>query len=295
VITALAAAATRSKTQVVLVEHHVATSVVSPSGRPGLFHPLLGSAMRAAYPRGDRVIGVSQAVLDETLRVSRLPASRGLVIPNPVVFDDLATRAEGPAGHPWLDEDGHEVVLGVGRLVAFKNFPLLVDAFAMLAARRPRARLIIIGDGAQRADLEAQVGRLDLRSRVAFVGHWQNPYPAIRRARAVAVTSHTEGLSTVLIEAMALGTPVVATDFASAREALPAGLVEPVAHTPEAVAAAIEDRFDNPGDIQGLEAHAAQFTAAPIARRYEELFLNMISDPRAAGSGEVARTRALAT
>jgi glycosyltransferase involved in cell wall biosynthesis len=97
----------------------------------------------------------------------------------------------------------------------------------------------------------------------------------MRRARTVAVTSHSEGLSTVMIEAAALGTSVVATDFASAREALP-GWTVPVPFDPAAVAEAIERQLDQPPERDRLQAWASQFEVASIARRYEQLFLDLL-------------------
>ncbi len=280
VITSMAVLASGIDSRLVLIDHHVATQSNVGSSNvkgPGLFHPLLRPAMRWAYPRSDRFVGVSSTVLGETQRVVGANRGKGVVIPNPIVRDDLVARSQEPAGHPWLDQAGFEVVLAVGRLVPVKNFHLLINAFALIAERRANARLIIMGIGPLRSELEAQIQRLGLESRAQLIGQKENPFSAMRRARTIAVTSHSEGLSTVLIEAMACGTPVVATQFQSAGEALPSWGGRPVPFTPEAVANAIEQRFDHPEDPQRLKTWATQFAAAPIARRYEQLFLDILA------------------
>jgi glycosyltransferase involved in cell wall biosynthesis len=275
VVTSLAVALSGIRTKLILVDHHVASHKIVGSGP---FHRLLLPAMRWAYPRSDRVIGVSSPVLETTYQIVRSPKCKGMVIPNPVVFPELEDCSLEPTGHPWLDNCGHEVILGVGRLLPSKNFKLLIDAFALVAKRRPRSRLIIIGSGPQRSALQDHISCLGLQSCAQLVGLKENPFSAMRRARLVAVTSASEGLSTVLIEAMACGTSVVTTDFASAKDALPSWGPQPVSHTPEAVADAIGEGLDHPVEPERLKAWASRFAAGPIARRYEGLFLDLLAE-----------------
>lgn len=279
ICTAMSCALSRVRPRLVMVEHHVATqAIVSDTSTKGtgMLHNLLVPAMRWTYPRADKIVGVSSAVLQETLRVTGVDASKGVVIPNPVVFSDFEARSAEPADHRWLDDPSYEVILGVGRLIPFKNFSLLIDAFARIAPHRPRARLVICGDGYLRPALEAQIKERGLEDRAELVGLRPNPYSAMRRAGVVAVTSFTEGLSTVLIEAMACGTPVVATDFASARETLPSCAHPPVALTPDAVADAIVRVLSRPRETEQLKAFAAGFSINPVARRYEQVLLSVL-------------------
>ncbi|WP_426234644.1 glycosyltransferase [Pseudomonas sp. TWP3-2] len=131
--------------------------------------------------------------------------------PNAVVSEHLlsAGQAALPADLParfWL---------GIGRLVETKGFHLLLEAYALAAKKADVPYLVLAGDGPQRSTLEAQAIALGIERRVHFTGHLRNPYPLIRHAQLLVLSSFHEGLPTVLIEALALGTPVISTDCGS--------------------------------------------------------------------------------
>ena len=128
--------------------------------------------------------------------------------PNAVVTEQLLSAAQTPllSGLPA------EFWLGVGRLIEPKGFHLLLDAYAMALGNAALPDLVIIGDGPQYVALTAQARRLGVEHRVHFTGFLSNPYPLIRHARLLILSSFHEGLPTVLIEALALGTPVLACD-----------------------------------------------------------------------------------
>ena len=283
VCTAASAAAARSQPSLVMVDHHIATDVIvsdtSAKGK-GPLHTFLVPAMRWAYGKADRIVGCSRAVLNETVRVAGVDPSKGVVIHNPIVFADLEQRSQEPTDIPWLNDPGLEVVVGVGRLIPFKNFELLIEAFALLSARRPQARLVILGDGYLRPVLQDQIEKHGLAEKAQLAGARQNPYAAMARARVVALTSFTEGLSTVLVEAMACGTPVVATNFASARDVVPDWGIPPVEFSPEAIAAALEAALVSERQSDRLKKFASSFAVGPVARKYEEVFLESCTKVR---------------
>jgi glycosyltransferase involved in cell wall biosynthesis len=138
------------------------------------------------------------------------------------------------------------VILGVGRLTRQKDFFTLVRAFAELRRRR-RARLIILGEGEDRAGLEALVAELGLGDDVALPGFRDNAPGYMARSSLFVLSSAWEGLPTVLIEALAVGTRVVSTDCPSGpREILQdgrLGALVPVGDAP-ALAKAMEDALD---------------------------------------------------
>jgi glycosyltransferase involved in cell wall biosynthesis len=162
----------------------------------------------------DAVVAVSEGVARDVAETAGIPRDRVSVIPNPVITPGLLPAAAEPPAHPWFEDTRGPIVLGVGRLVPQKNFPLLIEAFASVD-RSADARLVILGEGPERPRLEAEIRRYGLDDRVSLPGFVQNPYACMSRARVLVLSSDYEGLPTVLIESLALGTPVIATDCES--------------------------------------------------------------------------------
>lgn len=189
-----------------------------------LRHRLVPPAARWAYPYADAVVAVSAGVADDLEAEIGLPRHRIRVIPNPLT-PGIVTDADAPPEHPWLRDGGPPVLLNVARLTPAKDIPTLVRAFAKLRAARP-ARLIVLGEGEERAGLQSLVGSLGRNADVDLAGFSSNPYPAMAAADALVLSSCREGLPTVLMEALSLGTPVVSTDCRSGpREILQGGLL----------------------------------------------------------------------
>jgi glycosyltransferase involved in cell wall biosynthesis len=168
--------------------------------------------VRRLYRHAHGSFAVSPPVRDEVVALAGLEPSRVACIPNA-----LAPAPETPAScpHPWLGpaRGRGPVLVTVGRLEPVKNVALLLDAFARVAETLD-ARLLIIGEGSQRAALEAQARGPGLAGRVALLGHVPSPRPYLRAADLFVLASDEEGFGQVLIEAMAEGLPVISTDAA---------------------------------------------------------------------------------
>jgi glycosyltransferase involved in cell wall biosynthesis len=108
-------------------------------------------------------------------------------------------------------EPGELVVVGLGRLVPIKGFDLLVRALPSLIAQIPSARVLLVGDGAERARLDAIAKSLGVTARLRMTGETGDVTTYLAAADVVAVPSRNEGMGRVIVEAMALGLPVVAT------------------------------------------------------------------------------------
>lgn len=177
---------------------------------------------RRFYPWADCVAGVSAGVVEDLADlVPTVPRERMRVIFNPIVSDELLEKAREPIDHPWF-EDGQPVFVAAGRLRPQKDFPMLLRAFRGVVSER-RARLIILGEGPDRGDLEALVAELGIGESVELHGYTDNPYAYFARAAAFVLSSRWEGLPTVLIEALACGAPIVATDCPSGPQEILAG------------------------------------------------------------------------
>jgi glycosyltransferase involved in cell wall biosynthesis len=232
--------------------------------------------IRKLYPRLDGIIAVSEGVAADTLRISRVPSERVRVIRNPVITPGLLEAAARPCSHPWLAPDRARdtppVILGSGRLQRQKDFPTLLRAFARLREHRP-CRLIILGEGRARDGLEQLTARLGIGADVDLPGFQPAPYPFVRAASLFVLSSAWEGSPNVLTEAMALGTPVVATDCPSGpSEILDGGRLGPLVPVGDdaALAGAMAATLERPLPAAVLQAGVAEYSQASSAARYLE-------------------------
>lgn len=250
VIAVWAAELARVETLVVVTEH------VNPkfffSQERSVRHWFLERLMRSTHRRADGVVAVSEGVRRDLARFLHIAPEAIDVAYNPIVTNELL-HAKHEAPHPWLDDNGAQVVVAVGRLARQKDYPTLIRAFALVRAEQP-ARLLILGEGSERAALEALVAELELDEDVAMPGNVGNPASSIARAAAFVLSSRFEGLPSVLIEALPFGVPVVATDCPSGpREILAEGRhgclvpVGDAAALADAIVEALSGRIDPPG------------------------------------------------
>lgn len=205
-----AARRARVSTRVIVVVH---TTMSRTIANPGAWTDkvLLPPLIRRYYRRAHAVVAVSAGAGDDLRAFLGARVRRVDVIANPVIMPDLGARASTGEPHAWLRDDGPPVLLGVGRLWHQKDFATLIRAFDE-AGLRTRARLLILGEGTLRPELEALVRERDLGACVALPGFVPDPYPSMARAAAFVLSSVFEALPTVLIEALALGTPVISTE-----------------------------------------------------------------------------------
>jgi len=190
------------------------------------------------YSRADAIVANSQGVADDLCALTGLTRSRVTVIPNPVAFEELEALASYSVDHPWVRERDLPVVLAVGRLTAQKDFATLLRAFADVLREVP-ARLIILGEGEDRAALEELCQELGITENVALPGFQQNVYAWMAKSDLVVLSSKYEGSPNVLVEAMALSRPVVSTDCPSGpRELLDGGRLGRLVPTSDSTALA---------------------------------------------------------
>jgi len=258
----------RVKMRIVVSEHNtLSRSTENAQLIRAKFMPFL---IKTFYPYADAVVAVSRGVAEDLIARTGLPAEKMRVIYNPVITPELFAKAQEPLDHPWFRPDEPPVILGVGRLTAQKDFPTLIRAFALVRKERP-ARLMILGEGEERPKLEALVRDLGLENDVALPGFVDNPYKYMKRAAVFVLSSRWEGLPSVLIEALALGAPVVSTDCPSGpREILEDGRwgkLVPVGN-PEALARGIIETFSNPAGSEDLQKRAKAFSLEKIVPQY---------------------------
>lgn len=230
----------------------------------------------------------------ERLAVERwgLAAARVHHLPNGI---DLA-RFESAAAERTRAEDDRDIVVGaVGGLRPEKNLARLLRAVAHAAPDLP-LRVVLVGDGPERPRLEEQARLLGLDGRVRFAGQLARPEAALADMDIFALSSDTEQMPLSLIEAMAAGLPVVATDVGDVADMLPAVSRDGVvAATDEPAFAAALERLARDAALRAElgaanRAHArAHFAQETMLSRYAALFETLIGDPlsRPLGSGAV--------
>lgn len=256
----------RSPARIAVVQH----SPLSPSSRCAQWHRRwrVRAVLAATFRLADARIGVSAGVADDIARLGLLPRSAVTVIHNPVEMPPDGDS--GPADPEMWGGTGGKRILTVGRLAEEKNHALLVEALAWLR-RRVDARLVILGEGPLRPQIERRAAALGLGDAVRLPGFVADPWPAYRAADLFALSSDYEGFSNVIVEALATGLPVVSTDCPSGpREVLDGGafgrLVAP--GDAEALGAAMLEALTRPRDPERLRARAREFTVARAAGAY---------------------------
>lgn len=258
-----------SRVPVRLVIREANTLSLSAQNAKDLRGKMMPMLVSFFYRCADVVVANSLGVANDLVTRIRLPRERIKVIYNPVITPEIFAKAEEPLHHPWFQLGEPPVILGVGRLTKQKDFPTLIRAFALVRRER-QARLMILGEGEARPQLEALVQQLRLEHDVALPGFVENPYKYMKRAALFVLSSNWEGLPNALIEALALGTRVVSTDCPSGPSEIlengrwgslvPVGDAKALA---EAILVALET--DAPlGPVQSLE----RFESSKVAEQY---------------------------
>lgn len=206
---------------------------------------------RLLYRHADLVTAVSEGVRGDLLRRLRLSADRVRTVFNPIVTPELEARAAAGLEDAWL-EGSAPLLLAAGRLETAKDFPTLLRALTLVRRRRP-ARLVILGEGSQRRRLERLVGEGPGASVVRLPGFERNPLRWMARCTLFVLSSRFEGLPGVLVQAMACGAPVVATDC-------PFGPAEIVRRPAEGMLVPV-------GDERAMADAIVRLLADPEARR----------------------------
>ncbi|MCA0197288.1 MAG: glycosyltransferase [Proteobacteria bacterium] len=187
---------------------------------------------------------------------------------DPVLSGDLISEN---VDHPWFSDPGSRVVVAAGSLEPWKGFADLIRA---ITVTHDDVKLMILGEGSQRSNLEELIGSLGLTDRVQLVGQVRNPLAYFSKARVFALSSHVEGMPNVLIEAMMCGcTPVSTNCPTGPRELLEGkdyGSLVPVEDW-AALGRAINQGFENPAPYDWLMRIIEPFSEACVIERYQSL------------------------
>jgi len=269
VVASIATKLSRIETKLLLVEHNTISATQTRLRRAKLVFQL----MKLLYPTADAVGGVSVGVSRDLEQCLGLKPESVEVLYNPVVNQELIAKSQEDLDHPWFAADLPPVFLAVGRLNLQKDFLNLLEAFA-LVRKQKSARLMILGEGEERPQLETAIARLGIADDVLLPGFVSNPYAYMSHASCFVLSSSYEGLPTVLIEAMACGCPVVSTNCPSGPDEILAGgtfgVLVPV-KDPEALSQGMLETLANPIDPQLLKEQANEYSTVKTVDRYVSL------------------------
>jgi glycosyltransferase involved in cell wall biosynthesis len=274
----IASSISMSSHQLIVTEHNdISKNLEEAGGKIGATYCTL---MRHLYPLADRVVAVSEGAARSLEHVAGLSGVHA--IPNPITVGGVVPAMEVHECFRTCLEGSIPIILGAGRLTKQKGFATLVKAVRHMHDSGVHARLVIIGEGKERAQLERLVSKLQLDTHVCMPGFVGNPYEFMRVADVFVLSSRWEGFGNVLVEAMACGTPVVSTDCPSG----PAQILEngkwgylvPV-EDDEALAQAIKVTLDAPPvSSDDLVERAEDFAPEKIAMEYLRLVYSSHSE-----------------
>ncbi len=269
---ALGARLSGTATRVIQTEHN---PVVVRLRHDGARRAAYIRMLRSSYTRADAVVAVSSGVAREIEEITRNAVSPR-VIYNPVVDGEVQPSSGAP--HPWLGPGEPPCILAMGRLSPEKGYPRLLAAFAQLVKRHP-CRMIILGEGSQRGELEQLRDRLGLGTSLLLPGFVARPKDWIQHGSLYVCSSEYEGFGNAIVEALDCGVSVVSTDCPfGPGEILGSGRwgrLVPLGRT-DLLADGMEDVLAQPFDKAPLRERAATFSRARSADGYAKLVSEMI-------------------
>ena len=248
-------------------------------GYPFPIGPLMYPLIKSAYKKADLIICPSKGLLSDSIEFMKAEESKIEHVYNPTVTPDIFEKAQQKTNHPWFEQKSCPIILGAGRLKPQKDFTTLIEAFARVKRNFSDAKLVILGEGKQRQELENLVTKLGLQGDVDLVGFQENPYAFIAKADVFVLSSIYEGLPNILIEALALKKKIVATNcpsgpaeilkFGKYGSLLPAG-------SPFLLEAAIVKALEEKSFSLAESSPARDFEQKRQVEKYGQIFLNLM-------------------
>jgi len=202
--------------QVQIVQHNTITDFNQNS----FFGSIRLKLSQWLYPKADLIVGVSKSVLQEVKKVlKKMP--RSIVVYNPIPCEKIQKLKRVQVDPKVFKFNSkNKYMLYTGRLIELKNIPVLLRAFEQVLPTIQNLELILLGEGPERKKLQNFSKKLDVESRVHFLGQVENPYQFMFHSDLFILVSSHEAFGNVLVEAMACGCPVISTNVQGPREIL---------------------------------------------------------------------------
>lgn len=266
-----------TKTRVIIRQANtLSLNQLNISGKIRVRDRVLPCLVRYIYPFADVIVAVSNGVKSDLIEYASIDEGKIAVIYNPVIDDHLYARALEDVEHPWLRDKSSPVVLSVGRLNRQKDYKTLIQAVEIVAKHVP-IKLIILGEGGERKSLEMMVADKQMNDIVSMPGFVDNPFPFMKQADLFVLSSIFEGLPNVLIQSLALETPVLSTDCPSGpMEILENGILGdlvPISDSESMAKAILKNlKINKYEQKQYLKTSLDRFNTKVVVQYYAEIF-----------------------
>jgi glycosyltransferase involved in cell wall biosynthesis len=187
---------------------------MSTKHKSGLASKIVNLSIKLFYNRANKIIAVSEIIKKDLIDNYKIKSSKISVIYN---FYDIEKISElkTQSIDETIDFDNFDYIITVGRIEKQKNHRLLLMAFSELKKKQPQLKLLILGEGSLKDEMELLVKTLKIENEVVFIGFNKNPYKYISKSKVFVLSSLFEGFPNSLVEAMSCGIPVIATDCLS--------------------------------------------------------------------------------
>jgi glycosyltransferase involved in cell wall biosynthesis len=266
--------------------------IIDEAGVPSR-RPLARLVFSAIHRSSARIVAVSSQLADVLVRDEHAPRERITVIPT------CAERESFESPKTRFERKGPLRIVTLGRLVPVKNLEVLVRAIAILARRGTEARLLVAGDGPERATLERVAAEERVTDRVSLLGFHEDRAGLLRDADVYAIPSWSEGCSLSLIEAMAAGVPVIASSVPGNLEVLGSELAAWTAPPDDAAAwadlvgrvAALDDDARRGLGATARAVATDRFSPTAYVRSVEATYAGVMRAGAGARVGRVAKGR----
>lgn len=267
-----------TKTRLVISERDIASKGVKKHKLGFIFKNLI----KFIYPRTYKIIAISKDVGEDLIANFKIPRDKVVVINN-MVDINLTTQLNQTQKQQLyvqcFDDSKYSspIIISIGRLVPYKNFSYLINAFSMLSGTNSDVKLIILGEGPERQTLEKLILDLDLQERVKLMGFQDNPREFMQISSVFVSSSTHEGFGNVIIEAMAEGLPIIVTDCLGGPKEIvdygKYGEIVPLDNEKE-LASRINMLLQTEYDSNLSIGRAKQFSIENISQEYLNVLLN---------------------
>lgn len=254
----------------IISEH---TNLEYTYGSRALKNSIVKLLLKLLYRKADRIIAVSNGVKKVLIKVFKIDEGKIQVIYNPCDINKIKKLSMEKVEYPWFNEK-LPIIITMGRLIESKGHGKLIQTFAEIKKQIP-SRLVIIGEGNLRKQLERLTVKFGVEKDIAFLGWQENPYKYMSKSNLFVLSSNSESFGIVLVEAMVCGVPVVSFDCESGpREILDNGeygILVPVGDI-EGLSEAVINILKNNGlrekIIQRAKKRVHIFNTKDIAKKY---------------------------